>query len=65
LYYSQVVYRQSHEVWAEFRDRICKLLASRQKATGQWDGDIDAAYVTSCNLIIMQLDNGYLPIFQR
>jgi hypothetical protein len=65
LYYSQVVYRQSQEVWAEFRDRICNLLASSQKPDGKWDGDIDPAYVSSCNLVILQLDYGFLPIFQR
>ena len=65
LYYSQVVYRQSREIWVEFRDRICPYIEARQKSDGSWDGHIDPAYVSSCNLIILQLDNGYLPIFQR
>ncbi len=65
LYYSQVVYRQEAEVWEEFRDRICPWIATRQQPDGQWEGNIDPAYVTSCNLVILQLDNGYLPIFQR
>ncbi len=65
LYYSQVVYRQPGDVWQEFRDRICPYIAARQKSDGSWIGNIDPAYVTACNLIIMQLDNGYLPIFQR
>jgi hypothetical protein len=60
-----VVYRQPSEVWEEFRDRICDWIASRQLPAGDWEGNIDPAYVTSCNLIIMQLDNGYLPVFQR
>ena len=34
-------------------------------ADGQWEGNIGPIYVTACNLIIMQLDKAYLPIYQR
>ena len=66
LYYAQVVYRQGGEEWSDFRDRICKKILDEQAADGSWpQGNVGAVYVTSCNLIILQLDNGFLPIYQR
>ena len=34
-------------------------------AMARGQGNIAPVYVTACNLIILQLDKGYLPIFQR
>ena len=66
LYYSQVVYRQGPDVWDPFRDQLFKRLTRKQKDDGSWDsGELGPVYATSINLIIMQLDYGYLPIFQR
>ena len=65
LYYSQVVYRQGNDVWQPFRDRLYKIIVSDQMAAGNWTGNIGDVYVSACNLIILQLDNGYLPIYQR
>lgn len=66
LYYSQVVYRQGPNQWNPFRDKICKRLSGEQLPTGAWKSDsVGDAYTTAINLIIMQLDNGYLPIYQR
>ena len=66
LYYSQVVYRQGPDVWDPFRDLLVKRLLRLQKDDGRWGTDhLGAVYPTSINLIILQLDFGYLPIFQR
>jgi squalene cyclase len=65
LYYSQVVYRQGPAEWNPFRDRLYALIAANQQADGHWDGNMGAAYSTACNLIILQLDRGLLPIYQR
>ena len=65
LYYSQVVYRQGDDLWLPFREKLYKQIAAEQKADGYWEGQIHPVYVTACNLIMMQLDRGYLPIFQR
>ncbi|MEM1228352.1 MAG: prenyltransferase/squalene oxidase repeat-containing protein [Planctomycetota bacterium] len=65
LYYSQVVYRQGEEQWLAFRDRLYNRIAAEQRNDGSWIGQIDPVYVTACNLIMLQLDRGYLPIFQR
>ena len=65
LYYAQVVYRQGAKQWGPFRDRLYKKITAAQSAEGSWSGGIGPVYVTCCNLIILQLDEGYLPIFQR
>lgn len=65
LYYSQVVYRQGDEEWIPFQRRLNDKIASEQKSDGSWEGQINPVYVTACNLIMLQLDRGYLPIFQR
>ncbi len=65
LYYSQVVYRQGDEEWVPFRDRLNDRIISEQKADGYWESTIHPVYVTACNLIMLQLDRGMLPIYQR
>ncbi|MEM9828657.1 MAG: hypothetical protein AAF958_18870, partial [Planctomycetota bacterium] len=65
LYYSQVVYRQGEELWQPFRDRLYDRIVEKQRPDGYWEGQIHPVYVTACNLIMLQLDMGYLPIFQR
>jgi hypothetical protein len=65
LYYSQVVYRQGDEEWLPFRDRLYRRIVSDQKADGHWDGQISPIYITACCLIMLQLDYGLLPIYQR
>lgn len=65
LYYSQVVYRQGDELWKPFRKKLYDRIASTQRPDGFWDGQIHPVYVSACNLIMMQLDHSYLPIYQR
>ena len=65
LYYAQVVYRQDKKVWEPFRDKLYNKIVNQQRNDGSWTGNIAPVYVTACNLIILQLDKGYLPIFQR
>jgi hypothetical protein len=65
LYYSQVVYRQGDEMWVPFRDKLYERIVSDQRSDGYWEGQIHPVYVTACNLIMLQLDRGYLPIYQR
>ena len=68
LYYSQVVYREGAQIsktWTQFRDKLYNVIIGQQKQDGSWAGNIGPIYVTSINLTILQLDNGYLPIYQR
>ncbi|QDU64770.1 hypothetical protein Pan216_56620 [Planctomycetes bacterium Pan216] len=65
-YYSQVVYRQGDDKWDRYRKGIFDVIIKKQKANGSWsEGYIGPVYTTSLNLTILQLDNGYLPIYQR
>jgi prenyltransferase/squalene oxidase-like repeat protein len=65
LYYSQVVYRQGNKEWEPFRDKLYGHILKEQQADGSWNGNIGQIYVTACNLIMLQLDKAYLPIYQR
>ena len=49
----------------EFRDKLYKKIVSEQESDGSWNGNIGPIYVTACNLIMLQLDRAFLPIYQR
>jgi hypothetical protein len=65
LYYAQVVYRQGIKEWGPFRDKLYNKIISEQSDGGNWNGNIGPIYVTSCNLIMLQLDQAFVPIYQR
>ena len=73
FYYAQVQYREGGRTWEEYRNAIeAKLLREAAEVklgdrTGvQWtQGYIGPVYTTALNLIILQLDNATLPIYQR
>ena len=65
LYYSQVVYRQGAAEWDPFRDKLYNRIISEQATNGGWAGNIGPIYVAACNLIMLQLDKAYLPVYQR
>ena len=65
LYYAQVVYREGGEDWIKFRDRLNAQIIGNQQNSGSWNGNIGPIYITSLNLTMMQLERGYLPIYQR
>jgi hypothetical protein len=65
LYYAQVVYREGGRDWVTFRDKLYNKIVGEQETDGKWSGNIGPIYVTACNLIMLQLDYGFLPIYQR
>jgi hypothetical protein len=73
FYYAQVQYREGGERWQNYRSEIeSKLLREANEVklgerTGvEWtQGYIGPVYTTALNLIILQLDNACLPIYQR
>ena len=65
LYYSQVVYREGGGDWDKFRTKLYNKIVNEQDADGKWTGNIGPIYVTACNLIMLQLEYAYLPIYQR
>lgn len=66
FYYAQVIYRQGGELWNRYRKEIEEVILKQANSGGGWsDRQIGAVYTTSINCIILQLDKGYLPIYQR
>jgi len=73
FYYAQVMYREGGDVWQDYIEGIHKRLLREAETIrlGETDvavwkqGYIGPVYTTSLNLIILQLDNSYLPIYQR
>jgi len=65
-YFSQVMYRQGDKQWHKYYRAISKQILRKQSASGAWkEGYIGHVYTTAINATILQLDNGYLPIYQR
>ncbi|MDG2380139.1 MAG: terpene cyclase/mutase family protein [Pirellulaceae bacterium] len=65
LYYAQVVYREGGEDWVKFRDRLNTHIIGQQSGDGHWNGNIGPIYITAISLTILQLERGFLPIYQR
>ncbi|MEM9187418.1 MAG: prenyltransferase/squalene oxidase repeat-containing protein [Planctomycetota bacterium] len=73
FYYAQVRYRDAPDEWANYRKAVhAKLVREAtpaRLADGQgvtWtQGYIGNVYTTALNLVILQLDNACLPIYQR
>lgn len=66
FYFSQVLYRQGGADWNKYRDELYAKLLREMKGSGGWpDQQVGDVYVTSLNCIVMQLDKGFLPIYQR
>lgn len=64
-YLSQVMYREK-DLWDDYRKEVESVLVSQQAPDGSWqDNSVGPVYVTAMNATILQLNNGYLPIFQR
>ena len=65
-YYAQVKYRLGDDVWDKYFDDVSNKIVGEQTAGGSWkEGHIGEVYVTAINATILQIDNGYLPIYQR
>lgn len=66
FYYSQVMYRMEEKKWKEYFQFVSDQIFRKQSASGAWkEGHVGPIYTTAINCIILQLDNGYLPIFQK
>ncbi len=65
-YYAQVVYRMGNKEWDKYFAQISKEIMRKQSASGDWkEGHVGPIYTTAINATILQLDNGFLPIYQR
>lgn len=66
FYYAQVIYRTGGEEWDQYRAELTTKLVQEMQPGGGWrDGQIGSVYATSLNCIMLLLDRGFLPIYQR
>lgn len=68
-YYAQVMYRDEQS-WPKYYEFVREEILAKQSRggpnDGAWvDGHIGAVYTTAINATILQLDKGFLPIYQR
>jgi hypothetical protein len=59
----QAMFLAGGDYWVNWYPAIRQELISRQGAAGNWSGEISDAYCTSMALIILQMPNRYLPVF--
>ena len=65
-YYAQVMYRLGAGEWDKYFEAIGQEIVRKQSASGAWaEGHVGPIYTTAINATILQLDNGFLPIYQR
>lgn len=66
FYFSQVMYRNGGADWEKYRDELNSKLLKEMQSGGGWpDPSVGPVFVTSLNCIMLQLDRGFLPIYQR
>lgn len=65
-YYAQVLYRQGGDEWKAYYSAISKNILRKQSHDGSWqEGHVGPVYTTAINATILQLENGFLPIYQK
>ena len=64
-YAAQAMWLRGGDDWAEWYPAIRDELLKRQSPSGYWTDSICNEYGTAMALIILQIPNNYLPIFQR
>ena len=66
FYFAQVVYRTGGDEWTRYRNELNVKLVKEMQSGGGWpDPQTGTVFVTSVNCIMLQLDKGFLPIYQR
>jgi hypothetical protein len=65
-YYAiQAMWIRGGEDWNQWYPAIRDELLAKHSSTGSWSDQVGAEYGTAMALIILQVPNNYLPIFQR
>lgn len=64
-YYAvQAMFLAGGKYWADWYPAIRDLLIAQQNhSAGDWEGEVDPDYCTAMALIILQMPNRYLPVF--
>ena len=64
-YAAQAMFLAGGDNWARWWPAIRDELTERQAESGEWTDVYGGAYATGMSLIILQMPNRYLPIFQK
>ena len=64
-YAAQAMYLAGGSHWSQWFPAIRRELLLRQEADGKWSDPHGESYASAMALIILQMPNRYLPIFQR
>ena len=64
-YASQAFYQAGGEAWEQYMKATVPELFRRQTRDGSWSGNVGDVYATAMGCLVLQVHNGYLPIFQR
>ena len=64
-YAAQAMWIRGGDDWNQWYPAIRDELVSKHTAQGSWSDSIGSEYGTAMALIILQMPNNYLPIFQR
>ena len=64
-YAAQAMWIRGGDDWNQWYPAIRDELVSKRTAQGSWSDTIGSEYGTAMALIILQMPNNYLPIFQR
>jgi hypothetical protein len=65
-YAAQAMWIRGGEDWAEWFPAVREELLKRQSPVGYWpDNSVCSEYGTAMALVVLQIPNNYLPIFQR
>jgi len=62
-YVCQAMFLAGGKYWKNFYPGLRDELVARQQSGGGWSGEVDEDYCTAMALIILQMPNRYLPVF--
>jgi hypothetical protein len=65
LYAVQAMYQRGGPEWASYFPRIRRELLDQRRGKDYWDSPFGDSYGTAISLLILQVPNRYLPVFQR
>ncbi|HEX6987353.1 MAG TPA: prenyltransferase/squalene oxidase repeat-containing protein [Planctomycetaceae bacterium] len=64
-YAAQATWQAGGEMWDRWYPRVRDELLAQQDANGRWTDQVCDEYGTAMALLVLQMPNNYLPIFQR
>ena len=64
-YASQAMFLAGGEDWAKWFPRVREMVVKAQNADGSWQANHGNSYGTAMSLLVIQVPNRLLPIFQR